>query len=590
MTRRFIRSLIVATSLSSVALVPSVSDAAGKDKAAQKLQRDAMDNDYLATKFPDAEAKLRKAIKLCGADACSPKVLAQLHRDLGVVLIGGENKKDEGKGAFLLAFKADPGVALDKDLTTPDIQKAFEDAKKGGGKATAAPADEEEEEEEEPKPKPKPKKKVVEASSDMVHTPPTESPVLTPVPLYVELPEDVTAVKVQVRYKPFGAPEWKTLELRKMGGGWGAEIPCLEIGSTTGDLSYYVQAVDASGDVVSTSGNRNTPNKLPIKNELKGDAPRLPGKPPPAACDDPNACPPGFPCAGKKPKKGAKGWGASCEADKECGDGLLCKSGSCESGEAAAKAPEPTEEPAKGCESDLDCDGGVCSSGQCQSSSSGKKNWGSVSIEQDIALVSGSDVCSAPSQTDNGYSCFRGDGQQYHGTPLPGTADAISGGVAPATTRILAGYDRVVLPNVTVGARLGYALRGGPKPDGGVAFLPVHAEARVAYWLGRDPFSRVGLRPYVFAAGGLAQVDVKVQVQVREDVTVLPIDRIQPDNPDQQTLDAWKKMGQSFGAIGGGVMYATSARSGIVGDLKLMMMFPSSGFVVAPEIGYVVGF
>src|SRR5205814_7909369 len=163
---------------------------------------------------------------------------------------------------------------------------------------------------------------------------PAEQVILTPVPIYVELPDGVNAAKVIVRYKPFGAADWKTLELRKMASGYGGEIPCADIGSATGDLSYYVQATDANGDVVSMSGSRNAPNKVPIKTEIAGEPPHLPGKPPSAQCRDKADCPPGFPgCAsGKKKKGGNKSWGDACQKDTECGEGLACKSGQCETG------------------------------------------------------------------------------------------------------------------------------------------------------------------------------------------------------------------------------------------------------------------
>jgi len=249
-----------------------------------------------------------------------------------VVLVAGLNRPEDGKAAFAEALKADPGITLEKDLTTPDIEKAFQ-AAKGGGSAPSGPS----------KPAAGPA-----VGGDMTHTPPPEQAILTPVPLYAELPDGVTAVKVIARYKAFGTTEWKTIELRKTGNGYGAEVPCQEIGSTTGDLHYYLQATDAGGDVVSTSGSRNAPNRVAIKNELSGEPPHLPGKPPPSQCRDASDCPPGLPGCPAAKKSGGKGWGASCDKDSECGTGLACKNGSCETGDKSGGA-EST--PAKSCES-----------------------------------------------------------------------------------------------------------------------------------------------------------------------------------------------------------------------------------------------
>ena len=61
--------------------------AAPKDAAAIKLADDAINNDYLATNFAEAEKKLRKAIAMCGASACSAQsaraAASQLGRRVG---------------------------------------------------------------------------------------------------------------------------------------------------------------------------------------------------------------------------------------------------------------------------------------------------------------------------------------------------------------------------------------------------------------------------------------------------------------------------------------------------------------------------
>jgi len=49
-------------------------DAAPRDAQALKLDDDAINNDYLATKFGDAERKLKQGIAICGKSACSPNV------------------------------------------------------------------------------------------------------------------------------------------------------------------------------------------------------------------------------------------------------------------------------------------------------------------------------------------------------------------------------------------------------------------------------------------------------------------------------------------------------------------------------------
>ncbi len=231
--------------------------------------------------------------------------------------------------------------------------------------------------------------------------------------------------------------------------------------------------------------------------------------------------------------------------------------------------------------------------GSCGGGGGGSKGpsaaWLSLSLEQDFAIVGGSDVCSPDSQLHKGFSCFRTDGVQYHGTPIVGQGGKIGGGLAPATTRVLLGTDVLLGDTFSAGLRLGYVLQGGgPQSDGGKKFFPLHAEARLSYYLSKGGMNGGGFVPFVFAAGGLAQVDVKKSVPVIENRKVPPPPN-QIDNPNGQMLDAWKKSGMSFGALGAGVYWELGHHNGILAELKLMQFFPSSGTAASLDIGYTLG-
>ena len=73
-----------------------------------------------------------------------------------------------------------------------------------------------------------------------------------------------------------------------------------------------------------------------------------------------------------------------------------------------------------------------------------------------------------------------------------------------------------------------------------------------------------------------------------ENRSVLP-PRSQLDNPDQQKLTVYKKMGLSFAAIGAGVYLPLADHHGVVVDLKAMALFPDSGAAFELELGYVFG-
>jgi hypothetical protein len=553
----------------AIGAVSQLAMAAPKDAAAKKADQDAMNNDFLMADFPKAEQSLKNAVAICGASGCTPKVKAQILVHLGIVQVNN-NKVSDAEASFAEALGLDSSVAPEKDYTTPEIDKAFEAAKAKASGAAAGSSGAAE-----------PGGAAEPSAEELSHDTVPEQLINTPVPLFVTVPEGMTVNKVIVMYKPFGGT-WKKLELKKARGGWGGDIPC-EDTTTTGDLKYYIKALDASGDQIAGLGSVSKPYVTKIKNQLDGDPPHQPNKPPPAQCRAKEDCPPGFPGCSAVGKRGDKGWGASCEETRECQTGLICKGGVCEEGE---------EEP------------GAAGGGPAGPS---KKNWVGLYGAFDLALVSGSDVCGMDSQANKGYACFIKDGpyagDQYHGNPKPsGNGNAIAGGLAPATVRIMAGFDRALGSNFMLGARAGWAFRGGPKPDGGNKFLPFHLELRASYWFGKDPFSRIGFRPFVFIGGGMAQVDTRVDVSVREQdncgSTGCIVDR-NPDpnvteviqvNPQTQTVEAWRKSGQSFAGLGGGAMYALSPNGGIVAAIKISQMFPTSGTVISPEVGYAMGF
>ncbi|MFO0590000.1 MAG: hypothetical protein U0441_20830 [Polyangiaceae bacterium] len=216
-----------------------------------------------------------------------------------------------------------------------------------------------------------------------------------------------------------------------------------------------------------------------------------------------------------------------------------------------------------------------------------RPNLVSVTVEQDLGIVSGSSVCGKSAQLNDGFACFRADKTQYHGTPKSQDGGDPEG-VFQGTTRVLASYDRLLFNHWTIGARVGVVVNGaGPKPDGAAApnFLPFHGELRTGYWFGAAPFVGTGFRAGVFVAGGIAQVDSTWQVTVVENTKVRPPAN-QPDNPAKQVLDAYQKAGTGF--VGGGLSlaYAFLPMSAFVLHLKIMELFPSNGTALAPEFGY----
>lgn len=209
----------------------------------------------------------------------------------------------------------------------------------------------------------------------------------------------------------------------------------------------------------------------------------------------------------------------------------------------------------------------------------------SISLAQDMAWVGGADVCTEKSQLQLDWACFRQSGSQYHGTPVEGAEDNIGAGFSLATARVLFGADVTPFSGISAGVRVGYAFRGGPRPDGGDAFLPVHLELRAAWWPLGPAWQEGKLQPYFLVSGGLAEIDAHGTVTVHEDRSVLP-PAAQLDNPDTQTLDVWKKLGRGFASGGIGAYYGFDSTGGVFADVRAMVMFPSSGNAGEIELGY----
>lgn len=197
-------------------------------------------------------------------------------------------------------------------------------------------------------------------------------------------------------------------------------------------------------------------------------------------------------------------------------------------------------------------------------------------------------MCTKESQVDGEFTCFRDSGSQYHGTPLVSVRDEVKPGILVATTRLLLGADVALGEQLALGARFGYVLRGdGPAPDGGKDFIPFHAEARVSQFFGPSVYGS-SVTPYAFLAAGLAQVDSHIDVDVVEDPNAPPPPN-QPDNPPEQQLDVYKKMGPWFGGLGAGLYVPVMSNQGPTFELLLMQLFPSNGTAFSLGIGYALG-
>lgn len=230
-----------------------------------------------------------------------------------------------------------------------------------------------------------------------------------------------------------------------------------------------------------------------------------------------------------------------------------------------------------------------------------RKNWFSLTFSPDVSIISGTNVCTQESQANGHFVCGRGDGSRYVGTPTRDNADNINLGVGLSTLRLMLGYDRLLIDNLTLGARVGFAFNGAGVT--GASFLPLHVEARVGFWPGDAPFSGSVVRPYLMLSGGVAQIDTKASVQVLEDGVACgasnPGDITSPCTKRssdgvlearKQDLTAYRQTGLGFASLTAGVQLAPTSAVALFVGVRGSVTLPVVSGVLSPEGGVTVGF
>jgi hypothetical protein len=135
-TRRFATLCALATCPTFICIAGIAH--AGNDAEALKLDQDAVYQDYLNLDFAAAQKKLSKAIELCQTE-CRPETKARVLRDMGVIYVAGTQQRADGVAKFAEALAINPSLTLDADLSTPELEAAFAEAK-GSASASGDPA------------------------------------------------------------------------------------------------------------------------------------------------------------------------------------------------------------------------------------------------------------------------------------------------------------------------------------------------------------------------------------------------------------------------------------------------------------------
>jgi hypothetical protein len=591
-----------------VAACPAHAADAAIEGAAKALQKKAVEEDFLNLDYASAVKKLQQAIQKCDGDKCTSNTKGSLYRDLGAMQILSGNEGD-GRLSFGQALGLDASLELDPAYKNGQLQAVWEDVKKkgppagggGGGGGGGGPP----------------------PAGDFTHSPPAEGLKATPLAIFAEYPGGESLARVIAKYRGSQMGDWKALELRKMGDtGWGGLVPCRDV--TVGAMQYYIQGFNAQNDPVATSGSRNKPFSVPIKESIAGAPPTLPGQQPPKQCSltQTAECPPDFPGCNAK-----KGLGEDCYKDAQCQSNSCvggkcaerksggeecqsddeCSSGSCSGGQCT----EAKKGEGENCDSDDACDSGTCQEGKC--SGGGRRVprlWIGLQVGLDLYLLPGAqDVCklnttttssgqapgTQPYSSGNPYSCIDSGGNAFPGNNgvensnvQTGHSDQVQGGFSHGPLTLSLSVDYALNANVLVGVRGGYEFL--TIPSGG-AFAPIHAEARFTYLIGHDAIHQT-IAPMLFVAGGIAEFDASVPVNV----FVCPSLSSPPGqctSPQQGSMNAWLTAGPGFGAIGGGVRMSLAKNVAATGAIKAQGAFGgTAGFLfgVVPELGIQYGF
>jgi hypothetical protein len=555
-----IRSLCISL-LSALAVLLFASSAladAATEKAAKDLQTAAIQEDFLGTEYGKAVDKLQQAIDMCGADKCSASLRGQLYRDMGAMQILNKDSAG-GQASFVQALTLEPTLELDVNYKTPALDALWDAAKKQlpsnpSGSDAGAPNN------------PPPGNT---DTGDFTHEAPEEQAVRTPVPIYVEYNANEELTKVTLKYKGQGMTSFKPVDLQKMGKGWGGQIPCADV--TIGSMQYYLQGLNAAGDVAATMGTSTKPFRVTIKQTIEGEAPHLPGVAAPKQCQEVGDCPPGFPgCTKEIPASEKKSEGEECEDDAEC------KSNDCNHHTCTA----PTE-------------GDEGGSGQKY-----PRVWiGALGGIDFVLLGSANDVCKladpqATPLNSAGYYCANPDGSDYPNRTdrtqnqnlRLGKSDQVQGGFLPGTIRAMLSVDYALNMNMMVGARLGYVIGtfpGQAASTDGKAFAPIYGEVRGTYLIGQNAVIKPGITPYAFVGAGVQEFTAHVDVTVVETGTA-----------GTKTVQAWGIGGPIFVDLGGGARYLLSPKAALFGAMKLSAAFGGAGLMPAlsPELGVQLGF
>jgi hypothetical protein len=165
----------------------------------------------------------------------------------------------------------------------------------------------------------------------------------------------------------------------------------------------------------------------------------------------------------------------------------------------------------------------------------------------------------------------------------------VAGGIVAADARYVMGYSRQLGPRLWGSGRVGFAFSGGKAKNAAAKrdpitseFVPWLVELRLQYFFGQGALNGA-LRPFVHAAGGLAEVSAEVELSA-------PRGRDGALISDRGPMTAIDAMGLLFAGGGLGLSLELFEHVRAEAELSAFLAFPSYGWFVRPSIGLTYDF
>ena len=533
MTTKLLRRSIFA-SVFFLGLGTNLASAATIDERASQKIDQAINVHYLETNFDKAEGVLLGIVKACEGQ-CGGSTIARSWMYVGIVRGAGRSNYSGAKQAFIEAFKHDPNVQLDRDLVTPEVEKAWNDAK-GHAPVVAAPVVEE----------------VDLSGPPEAVLPPlacswtaTETQSRRPLPMVCTSDnEDIS--KLSIRYREFGTTVWKSVEMTAKDKEYQGTIPC-DATLLEGTLRFYVEASDDS-EAISRFGSQSAPKEIAVLDASTAAPAKFPGLAAPPRCGTD-----GKPeeAASMMSNGGSRPWGAVCEIDNECEGGLVCLNEICEM--------------ATMCSDDSACDSGLsCIDEMCRVDRrppTEEQIAESKIHRHNFTLGFGIDFITMPREytacdADSPYNC-----QSY--VPNAYGKSTMKNGAM----HVNIGYEYLLSAQFALEGQFGMSFLGGSS-----GLLPFTAMARAKYYFG-------DLENSLFVPYGA------VQLGYGETQATRNVYQYDANGVAVSGTKAYYQAGQIFGGLSIGTLIGKGQHHAII-DLGFNLFFPATSFAITPTAGY----